>query len=69
MFGLVDRPRLDPDGCGVVFHMLSALTELGRMGMTAIGSSATDAQARFDIAQRVLLDAAATLGSEVAVVA
>ena len=36
------------DGCGVVFHMLSSLGELGRMGMTAIGHSAADAQLRYD---------------------
>ena len=29
-----ELPGLGADGCGVVFHMLSALTELGRVGMT-----------------------------------
>lgn len=65
----VDRPRLDPDGCGVVFHMLSGLTELGRIGMTVIGRTAADAQERFEAVQSVLLTAAANLESEVAVVA
>lgn len=66
---LADRPRLEPDGCGVVFHMLSALTELGRIGMTVIGRTAADAQERFEAAQTILLNAAANLESEVAVVA
>lgn len=69
LFALADRPRLDPDGCGVVFHMLSALTELGRIGMTVIGRTAADAQERFETAQSILLNAAAHLESEVAVVA
>ena len=69
LLALADRPRLDPDGCGVVFHMLSALTELGRIGMTAIGRTAADAQERFEVAQSILLNAAANLESEVAVVA
>ena len=49
--------------------MLSALTELGRMGMTVIGRTAADAQARFDVAHSLLLSAAATAEAEVAVVA
>ena len=49
--------------------MLSGLTELGRMGMTVIGRTAVDAQARFEAAQTLLLRAAATLEAEVAVVA
>ncbi|MBE2314649.1 hypothetical protein DVA67_001585 [Solirubrobacter sp. CPCC 204708] len=69
LFALADRPGLDPDGRGVVFHMLSALTELGRMGMTAIGSTAAEAQERFEATQSILLGAAANLESEVAVVA
>ena len=69
LLALADRPGLDADGCGVVFHMLSALTELGRMGMTAIGRSAADAQTRFETAHAALLGAAAALEPEVAVVA
>ena len=34
LFALEALPGLDQDGCGVVFHMISALDELGRMGMT-----------------------------------
>jgi hypothetical protein len=37
--------------------------------MTVIGSTAADAQERFEGAQRILLSAAANLESEVAVVA
>ena len=69
LLALAERPGLEPDGCGVVFHMLSALTDLGRMGMTVIGSSAGDAHARFEAAQNLLLSAAATVEAEVAVVA
>ena len=69
LFALADRPGLEPDGFGVVFHMLSALSELGRMGMTVIGRTAADAQQRFEAAQSLLLSAAATVEAEVAVVA
>ena len=55
---LAALPRLAADGCGVVFHMLSALDELGRVGLTAIGNTAADAQSRFEQAQELLLDAA-----------
>ncbi len=41
---LAALPRLAADGCGVVFHMLSALDDLGRVGLTAIGNTAADAQ-------------------------
>jgi hypothetical protein len=67
LLALPALPGLAPDGCGVVFHMLSALDELGRVGLTAIGDSAADAQRRFDDAQTLLLDAAAELAAEVAV--
>jgi hypothetical protein len=60
-------PRLALDGCGVVFHMLSSLDELGRVGMTAIGRTAADAQQRFESAQAMLLAAAAELDTAVAV--
>jgi hypothetical protein len=67
LFALDGLPGLDADGCGVVFHMLSALGELGRMGMTVIGRSATDAQLRYDTAAALLLAAADALDVEVAV--
>jgi hypothetical protein len=39
---------------GVVFHMMSALGELGRTGMTAVGNSHQDAKAMYDRAVAVL---------------
>ena len=55
---LAALPRLAADGCGVVFHMLSAIDELGRVGLTAIGTTAADAQSRFEQVQELLLDGA-----------
>src|SRR5213594_282335 len=39
---------------GVVFHMMSALGELGRTGLTAVGNSREDAKALYDRAVAVL---------------
>jgi hypothetical protein len=39
---------------GVVFHMMSALGELGRTGLTAVGNSHDDAKATYDRAVAVL---------------
>jgi PGM1 C-terminal domain/ATP-grasp domain len=39
---------------GVVFHMMSALGELGRMGLTAVGNSHEDAKALYERAIAVL---------------
>ncbi len=39
---------------GVVFHMMSALGELGRMGLTAVGNSHEEARATYDRAMAVL---------------
>jgi hypothetical protein len=64
---VADLPRLGADGCGVVFHMLSAVADLGRIGLTAIGASAADAQHRFEEIQTVLLSAADELDAAVAV--
>lgn len=41
---------------GVVFHMMSALGELGRTGLTAVGNSHEDAKAIYDRAIAVLDD-------------
>lgn len=49
---------------GVVFHMISCLTECGRVGMTAIGDTADDARAIYDSAERILLDEAAAAQRE-----
>jgi hypothetical protein len=50
---------------GVVFHMISSLTELGRVGMTAVGNTAEQAKALYDRAERVLLEEAEEAGREV----
>ena len=39
---------------GVLFHMMSALGELGRMGLTAVGNSHEEAKATYDRATAVL---------------
>ncbi len=43
---------------GVVFHMISALTELGRVGMTAVGATADEASERYADAETRLRDEA-----------
>ena len=40
---------------GVVFHMISCLTESGRVGLTAVGDNPEDARRIYDEAQSVLL--------------
>lgn len=40
---------------GVVFHMLSCLTECGRLGLTAVGDTPEDAQRIYEEVQSVLL--------------
>jgi hypothetical protein len=49
---------------GVVFHMISSLTEHGRVGMTAVGDTAEDAEARYQDAQRILLEEASSAFNE-----
>ena len=44
---------------GVVFHMMSALSELGLLGLTAVGDDPGEADAAYRRAERVLLDEAA----------
>ena len=44
---------------GVVFHMMSSLTELGLLGVTAVGDSPGEAEALFRRAEEVLLREAA----------
>ena len=48
---------------GVVFHMMSALGELGRMGLTAVGNSHEEAKATYDRAIAVLDQETATGGA------
>lgn len=57
LFDLVVRRRLhfgQVQQTGVVFHMLSALGSVGRLGLTAVGNSPAQARALFDEAKRVL---------------
>jgi hypothetical protein len=49
-----DRTRQE----GIVFHMISSITEQGHIGMTAVGDSPERAMALYDAAGRVLLDEA-----------
>jgi PGM1 C-terminal domain len=61
LFDVLARTGLSFDQArqtGVVFHMLSALTTFGRVGMTAIGRSPGEAQEIYDAAERALLDEA-----------
>jgi hypothetical protein len=41
-----------------MFHMLSAITELGRIGLTAVGDSREQAESTFRHAERVMLEEA-----------
>jgi hypothetical protein len=57
LFDIVVRHSLHFDQTrqtGVVFHMMSALGELGRMGLTAVGNSHEDARAIYTRALSVL---------------
>ncbi len=65
LFDIVARHGLhfDPSRqVGVVFHMISSLTEHGRVGLTAVGDSASDAARRHRQAERILLDEARLAG-------
>lgn len=58
LFDLVARTGLHFDQSrqsGVVFHMISSITECGRVGMTAIGDTPDSAQDVFDRAESALL--------------
>ena len=57
LFDIVVRHKLHFDQTrqtGVVFHMMSALGELGRTGLTAVGNSREDAKATYKRAVAVL---------------
>jgi PGM1 C-terminal domain len=61
LFDIVARHGLHFDQArqtGVVFHMISCLTEHGRVGLTAVGDSPAQAESIYQRAQRVLLDEA-----------
>lgn len=58
LFDVVARHRIHYDQArqvGIVFHMISGLTELGQVGLTAVGESPADADARYRRAEQVLL--------------
>jgi hypothetical protein len=61
LFDIVARHRLHFDQArqtGVVFHMMSCLTEHGRVGLTAVGNSAAEANTLYERAERILVDEA-----------
>jgi hypothetical protein len=61
LFDLVARHGLHFDQSrqvGIVFHMISCLTEHGRIGLTAVGDSPAEADRRYREAERVLLEEA-----------
>ncbi len=62
LFDVVARHGLHFDQArqtGVVFHMISCLTEHGRVGLTAVGNTPAEAESLYQQAQRILLDEAA----------
>jgi hypothetical protein len=62
LFDIVARHGLHFDQArqtGVVFHMMSALSEHGRVGLTAVGDSPSEADAIYSRAERILADEAA----------
>ena len=61
LFDIVARHGLHFDQSrqvGIVFHMISCLTEHGRIGLTAVGDSAKEADRRYRDAQRIVLEEA-----------
>jgi hypothetical protein len=61
LFDVVARPGLHFDQSrqvGVVFHMISCLTEHGRIGLTAVGDTRTEADRRYRDAERILVEEA-----------
>lgn len=66
LFDVVARHRLHFDQsrqAGIVFHMISSITEHGRVGMTAVGDTPEHAMELYERAQRVLLEEARDAGS------
>ena len=58
LFDIVARHGLHFDQSrqvGVVFHMISSLTEHGRVGLTAVGDTPAEADRRYRDAERILL--------------
>jgi len=67
LFDIVARHGLHFDQSrqtGVVFHMISSLTEHGRIGVTAVGQSPAEAMRIYEDAKQVLLAEAAAAREE-----
>ncbi|NEN04298.1 hypothetical protein G3T36_00275 [Diaminobutyricibacter tongyongensis] len=67
LFDVVARHGLhfDPSRqAGIVFHMISCITEHGRVGMTAVGDTPEQAMELYERARRVLFDEARLGGRE-----
>ncbi len=67
LFDIVARHGLHFDQSrqtGVVFHMISSLTEHGRIGVTAVGQSPDEAMRIYEEASKVLLTEAAAAREE-----
>jgi hypothetical protein len=67
LFDIVARYGLHFDQArqtGVVFHMMSCLSEHGRLGLTAVGDSPADADGIYQRAERILLEEAALAAKE-----
>ena len=61
LFDIVARHGLHFDQsrqAGIVFHMISCLTEHGRIGLTAVGDTPAEAGRRYREAERILLEEA-----------
>lgn len=61
LFDIVARHGLHFDQSrqvGIVFHMISCLTEHGRVGLTAVGDSPAEADRRYRDAERILMEEA-----------
>lgn len=70
LFDIVVRHGLQFDQVsqeGVVFHMLSSLTELGRIGLTAVGNTPERAESLYRRAEEVLVEEARAALREVEV--
>jgi hypothetical protein len=67
LFDIVARHGLHFDQArqtGVVLHMISSVTELGRIGLTAVGESPADADRRHRQAEKILLQEAASAAGD-----
>ena len=67
LFDIVARHRLHFDQSrqvGVVFHMISCVTEHGRVGLTSVGNTPAEAEAMYQRAEKTLLDEARAVLAE-----